>query len=75
MSGELALRLMPLHPNEQQNEHVGDANECERHRNANFVAAARELQSNGATRPLSQIVLQRASLHEVYLCTSPLSLI
>ena len=37
MSGEHALRLMSLHPNEQQNEHVGDTNECEWHRNANLL--------------------------------------
>ncbi len=56
MRGELALQPMPLHPNEQQNEHVGDTNECEWHRNANLLQR-RESTKCEATRPLSHFLL------------------
>ena len=52
MSGELALRLMPLHLNEQQNEHAGDTNECEWRRNANLLQRRKSTKCE-ATRLLS----------------------
>ncbi|MBR4209118.1 MAG: hypothetical protein IKQ96_02745, partial [Lachnospiraceae bacterium] len=66
MSGELALRLMPLHPNEQQNEAYSYATNGSG-ANAEFCCSgARAARSSEATRPLSCAVAQRE--HEVRSC-------
>ena len=56
MSEGLVLRLMLLHPNEQQNEYAGDTNACEWHRNANLL---QRCESCKATK-------QRGRFHGMY---------